>query len=183
MPKFEPTKRNLWETMLFCFHLKKSAAGCHRLLVEAYVNHTSTVQTVENWFRRFKSGDFDLEDEERPGQPKKCDQDQDPCVTLEITADELNVDVSTVSKRLKAIGVIQRQGNWLSYQLKPKDIGKAPCDVLKTYLERLDWEMLLHSPYSPDIAPSDYYLFWLMSHAPAEKRFQSFKNIKKWVDS
>ena len=71
MPKFEPTKRNLREAMLFCFHLKKSAAGCHCLLAEAYGNHTPTVQTVENWFRRFKSGDFDLKDKERPGQPKK----------------------------------------------------------------------------------------------------------------
>ena len=59
MPKFEPTKRNLREAMLFCFHLKKSVAGCYSLHVEAYGNHTSTVQTVENWFRRFKSGYFD----------------------------------------------------------------------------------------------------------------------------
>ena len=59
MPKFEPTKRNFLEAMLFWFHLNKSAVGCHRLFVEAYGNHTPTVQTAENWFRRFKSGDFD----------------------------------------------------------------------------------------------------------------------------
>ena len=58
-----------------------------------------------------------------------------------------------------------------------------PCDVVKTYLEKLDWKILLHPPYSPDIAPSEYYLFWLMSHVLAEKRFQSFEDIKKWVDS
>ena len=51
MPKFEPTKRNLREAMLFCFHLKKSADRCHRLLVEAYNNHTPTVQSVKNRFR------------------------------------------------------------------------------------------------------------------------------------
>ena len=43
--------------------------------------------------------------------------------------------------------------------------------------------MLPHPPYSPDIAPSDYYLIRLMSHVLAEKRCQSFENIKKWVDS
>ena len=90
MPKFEPTKRNLRETMLFCFHLEKSAvAGYHRFFVEAYGNHTSTVQAIENWFQRFKNGDFDLEDKERPGQPIKFEDteleaflDQDPCLTL-----------------------------------------------------------------------------------------------------
>ena len=41
---------------------------------------------------------------------------------LEMMADELNSDVSTVSKHLKAMGVIQRQGHWVPYQLKPRDI-------------------------------------------------------------
>ena len=129
MPKFEPTKRNLLESMLFCIHLKKSASGCHRLLVEAYSNHIPKVQTVENWYRRFKNGDFDLENKERLGQPKKfeCTEleafiDQGPCVMLEMMAGELNLDVSTVSKRLKAMGVIQRQGHRVPYQLKPRDI-------------------------------------------------------------
>ena len=38
-------------------------------------------------------------------------------------ADELNADVSTVFEHLKAMGVIQRQGHWVPYQLKPRDIG------------------------------------------------------------
>ena len=116
MPKFEPTKRNLRKAMLFCFHLEKSAAGSHRLLVEADGNHTPTVQIVENWFRRFKSGDFDLGDKENPEQPKKFEDtelkaflDQNPCVTFEMTVDEFNVHVSTVSKRLKAMRVIKEK--------------------------------------------------------------------------
>ena len=116
---------------IITFHLKESVAGCHRLLIEAYCNQTPTIQTVENWFRRFKSEDFDLEDKERPRQPKKFGDteleaflDQDACVTLEMMAHELKVDVSTVSKRLKAMGVIQRQGHWVPYQLKPRGIEK-----------------------------------------------------------
>jgi len=31
--------------------------------------------------------------------------------------------------------------------------------VVKKYLETLKWDVLLHPPYSPDIAPSDYWLF------------------------
>jgi len=31
--------------------------------------------------------------------------------------------------------------------------------VVKKYLETLKWDVLPHSPYSPDIAPSDYWLF------------------------
>jgi len=31
--------------------------------------------------------------------------------------------------------------------------------VVKKYLETLKWDVLLYPPYSPDIAPSDYWLF------------------------
>ena len=33
------------------------------------------------------------------------------------------------------------------------------AQVVKTYLETLKWDVLPHPPYSPDLAPSDYYLF------------------------
>jgi len=36
--------------------------------------------------------------------------------------------------------------------------------VVKTYLKMLKWDVLPHSPYSPDIAPSDYWLFRRMQY-------------------
>ena len=72
----------------------------------------------EYWFRRFKSGDFDIEDKERSGQPKKFEDeeltavlDENSCQTLRELTTSLEVDESTVSKRLKAMGMIQKQGN------------------------------------------------------------------------
>ena len=35
---------------------------------------------------------------------------------------------------------------------------------VKTYLETINWEVLSNPPYSPDIAPSDYYLFRSMAY-------------------
>ncbi|GBP05812.1 Mariner Mos1 transposase [Eumeta japonica] len=60
-----------------------------------------------------------------------------------------------------------------------------PCVTapVKNYLKTLDWEVLPHPPYSPDIAPSDYHLFRSMAHALSEQRFTSYDNTKNWVDS
>ena len=44
---------------------------------------------------------------------------------------------------------------------------------VKTYLETLQWEVLLNSPYSPDISPSDFYPFRSMTHGLADQRFHS----------
>jgi len=36
--------------------------------------------------------------------------------------------------------------------------------MVQNYLETLNWEVLLHPAYSPDLAPSDYHLFSSMGH-------------------
>ncbi|KAG5305838.1 MOS1T transposase, partial [Pseudoatta argentina] len=54
---------------------------------------------------------------------------------------------------------------------------------VKTYLETLKWEVVPHPPYSPDIAPSDFHLFRSMAHGLADRRFHSYEEAQKWIDS
>ena len=54
---------------------------------------------------------------------------------------------------------------------------------VKTYLETLGWEILPEPPYSPHIAPSDYYLFRSIAHGLADQHFRSYEDIEKWLDS
>ena len=55
--------------------------------------------------------------------------------------------------------------------------------VVKTYLETLKCEVLPHSPYSSDVAPSDYHLFRSMAHGLANQYFRSYEEVKNWIDS
>jgi len=152
MSNYVPTKQHLRGVLLFFFNSKKSAAESHRLLLETYGDYTPSIKTCEYWFRRFKSGNFDTEDKERPGQPKKFEDkdleallDEDPCQTQEELAESLNVDQATISRRLKALGMIQKQGNWVPYELKPRDVGRrlAASEMLlarykgKSFLHRI----------------------------------------------
>ncbi|KAG5324069.1 MOS1T transposase, partial [Pseudoatta argentina] len=80
--------------------------------------------TCRDWFRRFKNNDFQLEDKERSGASKKFQDkeleqllDEDPSQTLSELGKILQVDESTVSKRLKGLGMIQKQGHWVPYEL------------------------------------------------------------------
>ena len=75
MSKFVPEKVFLRGVLLHYFHMKKTDAESHRILVEVYGEHALAERKCQKWFARFKSGDFGLEDEERPGQPKKFEEE------------------------------------------------------------------------------------------------------------
>ena len=50
--------------------------------------------------------------------------------------------------------------------------------VTRQKLLRLGWEVMLHPPYSPDLAPSDYYLFRSLQNSLNGKIFNDDKSVK-----
>jgi len=53
---------------------------------------------------------------------------------------------------------------------------------VQNFLENIGWEILPHVAYSPDLAPSDYHLFRSMQHGLSEQHFNSYEQVKKWID-
>ena len=85
-------------------------------------------------FQRFKNDDFSVEDKPRCGQPKKFEDgeleallDEDPTQTQEELTDTSGVTEHAVSERLKSMGMIQKQGNWVPYELKSRNADFAAC--------------------------------------------------------
>jgi len=57
---------------------------------------------------------------------------EDLCQAQEELAESLGVTQQAISKRLKTMRMIQKQGNWVSYDLKPRDIERRlfTCEEL-----------------------------------------------------
>ena len=68
---------------------------------------------------------------------------EDCCQTQSELAVTLNVDRSTVTKRLRAIGMVQKASNWVPHELKDRDIErrKTICEML---LQRQERKGFLH---------------------------------------
>lgn len=127
MSIYVPTKAHLRTLLLYFFNINKNASEAHRLLVEAYGDDVPSIKTCATWFQRFKSGDFDVSDKDRPGQPKKVEDaelqallDEDSHQTQSMLAEHLGVDRSTVGKRLKAMGHLLKDGKWVPHQLNDR---------------------------------------------------------------
>ena len=70
--------------------------------------------------KKFKNGEFDVEDKKRSGRSKVYEDaeleallDEDSCQTQKELALTLGVTRQTISYRLKSLGMIQKQGNWV----------------------------------------------------------------------
>ena len=103
-----------------------------------------------------------MEDKERPGQPKKFEDeeleallDEDCCQTQEGLAESVGVTRAAISKRLNAAGYIQKQGNWVPHELKPRDVERRFC-MSEMLLERHKRKSFLHRIVTADEKWIDY---------------------------
>jgi len=122
------------------------------MLVEAYGDHALSQTQCKEWFRKFKAGDFDIRNEERGRPGKKFEDaelqellDEDATQTQQQLADRLNVAQETISRRLKAMGKIQKMGKWVPHELneRQQENRRTTCEMLlarykrKSFLHRI----------------------------------------------
>ena len=133
-----------------CFDMKESAVETHRMLSNTYDEAAISERTCREWFQRFKNGDFDVEDRHSGGREKVFEDaeleallDQDSYQNQEELARLLGVTQQAISKRFKVMRMIQKQGNWVPYELKPRDVERRlfACEQL---LERQRRKGFLH---------------------------------------
>ena len=139
MSDFVPNNRHWREVLFFFFNSKKTAVEAHRELQKVYGNAGLSETTCRDWFRRFKDGDFDIDDRPRVGRPKTFEDaeleallDEDPYQTQEELATSLGVTRHAISKRLYALKMVQKQGTWVSHDFKPRDVERRfyACEQL-----------------------------------------------------
>ena len=109
--------------------MKKTATEVHRILSSTYGEAALSERKCRGWFQRFKSGDFDVEDRHSGGKDKIIEDSEleallaeDLYQTQEELAESLGMPQKAISKCLKVMGMIQKQENWVSYELKPRDV-------------------------------------------------------------
>ena len=182
MSNFVHGNYDLRTALIFCYHLKKTAAESHRMLVEAYGEHALGKSQCFEWFKKFRSGNFDVMNEERvwwnqkdviyyellkPGETVNTEHYRQQMIDLNRALREKRPGYKKRQHK-----VILLHDNAPSHTAKP----------VKETIEAYSWEILSHAAYSPDLAPSDYYLFASMGHALSDQHFTSYENVRKWLD-
>ena len=70
MSDFVPNNRHLRKVLIFFLHSKQTATEAHRELQKVYGDAALSETTCRDWFRRFKDGDFEVDDRPLERTPK-----------------------------------------------------------------------------------------------------------------
>lgn len=304
------SNRDIRIILLYEFKLGTSATETVRKLCSVFDSDVMSIRTAQFWFNKFRSGDMCLENKPRSGRPVTIDNDvlrrkidENPSLTCEKLAEDLNVSDETIRRHLHNIGKVRKLNKWVPYELsmanklnritmcewllsrhkndpfvkrlltsdekwvtydnsrcgyswldpgsssqatpkpsihskklllcvwwnghgiihyellKPGQTVTAElyveqldrvqeqltikcpaivnrkgvvylhdnarphvAKIVREKLKQLDWEVLPHPPYSPDLAPSDYHLFLSMSNFLANKKFENYDDVKSALD-
>ena len=89
--------------LLFHFHKGKEAAQAHKEIYEVHGVNCLTECACQNLFKKFRSGDFSLKDDQRSGHSSQVDDDimkaiiESNChITVREIAKQLNVSHTTI---------------------------------------------------------------------------------------
>lgn len=149
-------KIHIRHCLLFAFQLKKTAFEARNMIISALGEGGVSYKTSKKWFGRFKSGNLDLNDAERPGLSKIIvDEDlenlldEDPCQTQAELAKQLGVTQQAVSCRLKKLGKVQKACRWVPHNLSPENKNRRYGTAL-SLLTRFKKKDFLHKIVTGD---------------------------------
>ena len=131
--------------LLFFFHQSKgkiSVFAAMKKICDVYGNDTITEKTCQRWLKKFKEGNFDLEDQQRTGRKRRLSlQDFDSRIsknpktnTRELTS-SLECSLMTVSRGLKKLGMKKKLSQWIPHSLNSAQKEKR-VQICNTLLER-----------------------------------------------
>ncbi|KAJ4434124.1 hypothetical protein ANN_16444 [Periplaneta americana] len=155
----------------------------YQQLKEVYGDTVMNERNVRKWYEMFNNGRTNVHDETRPECPSLITEDLKTKVNDRIlqdrrtSLDELHIAFPDISRSLL--------GEIVSQHLGYHKICARPHTAASTreLLDQFGWEIFDHSPYSPDLAPSDFHLFTKLKDFLGGTRFGSDEELKKTVNT
>jgi histone-lysine N-methyltransferase SETMAR len=115
---------NFRQCLLYEFFLGNSAAQAYKNLCVVLKEESPSQTTCQRWFNRFKTGDYSMEDEPRPGRPEELENEkllaivnEEPRLSTYEMEKTLGFSHTAIYNRLIKLGFVQKLGAWIPHNL------------------------------------------------------------------
>ena len=112
----------------FFMNMRRSTAKAAAENINAINEGSIHIRQAQDWFAKFKSGNFNLNDAQRSGRPSVIDETlleelvtADPRLSSEHMANILDCSTTTIKNHLHMIGKSYRAGVWVPHDLTEKN--------------------------------------------------------------
>jgi len=150
------------------------------MLKLVYGDAAVTMKTVYKWFERFCNGCESVEVEERSGCPSASKTQENVERVSEMIRSNRRLTIREISEDLNiSYGSVQ---NILTTDLNMRRVSdNTPCHaslLVWQFLSNKNITVCPHPPYSPDLAPCNFWLFPKVKMTMKGKRFESIQDIE-----
>ncbi|KYN32581.1 hypothetical protein ALC56_13062 [Trachymyrmex septentrionalis] len=152
----------------FCVKNKIKCTDAFRMLTVAYGEATLDRSNVYRWYKMFSESREDVNDEEHAGRPCTSTTDENIDEVKKIVLANRN---AIRQKRPD----LWKNKNWLLHH----DNAPAHTSLLvREFLTKNNTLMMPQPPYSPDLAPCDFFLFPKLKRPMKGRRYATIEEIK-----
>ena len=185
-----------YRALIKFLHLKgKKTQEIKDELDSVYGEASPSFTTVKHWVAEYKRGRTSIFDEERSGRPKTATTDEmvdlvhqtvtkDRQLTVMDITEACEISSERVHKILhQDLDMRKLSARWVP-RLLTIDQKRIRMDMSRelSKLNELKFELLPHPPYSPDLAPSDFFLFPNLKKYIGEKKYKSNAEVENAVN-
>jgi transposase len=169
----------------FCCKLGKNFTETFQLLNHAYGEDFMSLTQCYEWFKRFEKGRMSVGEEPRPGRPSTSTDDDhvervravirgNRRLTVREVANEVGISIGSCHQILRP--ELWENQTWMLHH----DNAPAHASLLiRSYLAKHQTPVVPHPPYSPDLAPADFFLFPKLKTTLKGRRFQTIEEIQE----
>lgn len=134
--------------LLYEFKLGHTATEAHGNLCAVFGEDIPSERQCQNWFKKFRDGDFSIEDEPRPGRPIELDLDafldllrNERRLSTREMARILGCSQPTIVHYLKEFDFVQKYGYWIPHKLTEiqKEQRVTICNSLLSRRSDKEW--------------------------------------------
>jgi hypothetical protein len=163
----------------FCQKLGDSQVETIRKIHTVFGDDAMGITQIKEWYNRFKDGRTSVESEPRSGRPSTCRNDQ---VIAKVNAVVMRDRRLTIREIAEEVGL----STFSAHSIVTEDLAMKRVSAKfvpklltaeRTFLAKNQTPVLQQAPYSPDMAPCDFWLFRKLKRPLKGTRFQTREDI------